>query len=334
MNSICGDNQKCKNSGPDGALEQDSKNLDTFSQAVPASVDLRSKLVGDVMIGSAVTFCVAPFLTVVDKAIVQSVAGSHTLMQSGRESLYGILRNPSNYFKSPTFLLMWGVYAATYSTANSLKTLSEHHEYKTRTSNRTDTISGVDKGKVGVFIGTTAVNSSSALLKDRAYAKMFGTNYANAVMPRMTYAFWVARDFSVIGSSFILPDLVSMHVANALDIDEKAAKSMSQLVLPVATQLIAGPLHYVGLDLYNRDLSTKSWPESIMDRSRSLYRGIAPVVVARVARIAPGYGIGGVLNTNLRDSWRDYLVTRYNSGATGFPEILPALFQKKRGLSL
>ncbi len=299
--------------------------------SVPSSVDLTSKLVGDVAIASGVTFLVAPFLTVVDKAIVQSAAGSRTLVQSGIESMQGIFRNPANYLKSPTFLLMWGVYAATYSTANSLKTISEHQEYKKSREEANPGSTSRDMGKLGVFLGTTFVNSSAALLKDQAYAKMFGTNSTNIAIPKLSYACWIARDFSVIGSSFILPDLVSGYVATQCNIDEKSAKSISQIALPVATQFIAGPLHYVGLDLYNRDLSAKSLTEAFIDRSVSLYRGIVPVIAARIARIAPGYGIGGVLNTNLRDGWRDYLVEKEERGLFrwGDLEFLGTKFPKK-----
>lgn len=299
---------------------------------VPASVDLTKKLIGDIAIASGVTFVVAPFLTVVDKAIVQSAAGSRTLVQSGIESLQGIFRNPTNYFKSPTFLLMWGVYAATYSTANSLKTISEHQEYKNSRRDHKMSNASPEIGKMGVFLGTTFVNSSAALLKDQAYARMFGTNATNTVIPKLTYACWIMRDFSVIGSSFILPDLVSGYVANHFNIDEKSARSMSQLALPVATQFVAGPLHYMGLDLYNRDLSTKSWTEAAVDRSLSMSRGILPVIAARIARIAPGYGIGGVLNTNLRDGWREYLVEEEEQGSSviGYLESIGTLFTKRR----
>jgi len=300
---------------------------------LPGEINLPSKIAGDILIGSAVTFFVAPFLTVVDKAIVESAAGSRTLIESGVESLRGILRNPMQYVKSPTFLMMWGVYAATYSTANSLKTISEHQDFhKSNAVVEANGSTGVPVvGKMGVFLGTTFVNSSSALLKDQAYAKMFGT-HSNTAVPKLSYAFWIARDFSVIGSSFILPDLVSGHVARMFDVDEKSAKSMSQLALPVVAQFIAGPLHYIGLDLYNRDLRGKSWADACLDRSVSLYRGIAPVIAARIARIAPGYGIGGVLNTNLRDQWRENLIKQHEQGSFMMSDLnsIGTLFQKKK----
>lgn len=276
-----------------------------------SSVPLGEKLLGDVLVGASVTFAVAPFLTVVDKAIVQSAAGSHTLLKSGFQSITGMLRNPVQYFKSPTFLLMWSVYAATYSTANSLKTLTEHQEYKeacNRNPNQ-NTRQSAGFGKVGIFLGTATVNSGTSLLKDRAYARMFGTSVQSSI-PKMSYVLWMARDLSVVGSSFILPDIVSPKIVETYGMDQKVAQSVCQISLPIATQFVAGPLHFMGLDLYNRNLDGKSWREAIVDRSKALYRGFAAITTARVARIAPGYGIGGVLNTRYRDSWRDHLIQR------------------------
>jgi hypothetical protein len=306
---------------------RDSKMSDGEHQLSPAAVNLTSKLLGDVGIAAGVTFGIAPFLAIVDKAIVESANGSKTLVRSGMDSIRGIVQNPVHYFKSPTFLLMWGVYAATYSAANSLKTATEHYEYKRSASPRRASPTPTDVSKVTVFLGTTLVNSSSALLKDQAYAKMFGSNSTALSVPRLSYACWIARDFAVIGSSFILPDLVSGYVARTWEIDERSAKSASQIALPVLTQFIAGPLHHLGLDLYNRNLSEKSWTDAAIDRSKSLYRGFVPVVVARIARIIPGYSIGGVLNTNLRDGWREHLVERSTqklSPLRGDHTILPS----------
>jgi hypothetical protein len=89
---------------------------------------------------------------------------------------------------------------------------------------------------------------------------------------------------------------------------------VAQLVTPVAAQLIAGPLHYVGLDCYNRPLTKQggygSLASQLTERARFLYRGVGTVVGARMARILPGYGIGGVWNTRLRSEWREALIQR------------------------
>jgi hypothetical protein len=286
----------------------------------PASVSLSLKLIGDVAVAFAVTFAVSPFLTVVDKAIVETANGTKNILTSARNSVGTMIQNPLQYIKSPTFLLMWGVYSATYSAANSFKTLEEHQSHSATTKNKQS--SGTIH--LGTFLGTTFVNSSASILKDRAYARMFSNAALSSAtstpfksFTKTTYAMWIMRDLSVVGSSFLLPDLVSKHLVESYGIDASTAQSLCQLTLPVVAQLVAGPFHFLGLDFYNRQFHTLSAPMSFTqkatDRIRALYHGIGPVVAARIARIAPGYGIGGVWNTKLRAAWRENLVQRHIS---------------------
>jgi len=278
--------------------------------------NLGEKLAGDVAIAAAVTAAAAPFLTVIDKALVQYSAGSHSLNSSIRSSVQAMVQHPVHYLKSPTFLWMWATYASTYAVANSLRTVTEHAEYRqaktvAAAAAKTKKQGGSSQAStMAVFAGTTAMNASASMLKDRAYARMFGNaGQAAAAVPVASYAFWLARDFTTIGSSFILP----AHVAAALqwhcDMAEPDAVKVAQLATPVAAQLVAGPLHYVGLDCYNRPSAGQS-VVTVADRARFLYQGFAPVVAARMVRILPGYGIAGVYNTKFRSEWRDYLIQR------------------------
>jgi len=274
---------------------------------------LGSKLAGDVMVAIAVTFGVSPFLTVVDKAIVESTAGTNSVISSAANSLKSMARNPIGYVKSPTFLLMWAVYSATYTTANTFKTLEEHSSYnRDRTASDKNTKNNAGMFKVGAFLGTTVVNSSASMLKDRAYARMFSGANTSTSIPRTTYALWLMRDLTVIGSSFLLPDLVSAKMVEQSngEIDRERARSICQIGLPVMAQFVAGPFQYLGLDIYNRNLKGLSTTQAIADRAKKMSRGIAPVIGARIARIIPGYSIGGVANTKLRNAWREKLLER------------------------
>jgi hypothetical protein len=279
--------------------EDTEKNL-LPSQDFVASASLPAKLIGDVAVAIAVTFGVSPFLAVVDKAIVESANGSKPILTSARDTFSTMIRHPVQYIKSPTFLLMWAVYGATYSTANVFKTLDEHQSHSRA---RHSTSNSFHLGKVGTFLGTTMVNSGASMLKDRAYARMFSsaaTSTASKSFPKTTYAMWMMRDLSVIGSSFILPDIVSKHLVQEYNMESSKAQSICQLALPVAAQFIAGPFHFLGLDFFNRQHAV-----STFDRARALHNALGPVVAARIARIAPGYGIGGVWNTKLRTAWRE-----------------------------
>lgn len=284
-----------------------------FRNRSSASSNLAEKLVGDVAIGTFVTFSIVPFLTVVDKAIVQSAARSHTMMASAAESLKSMARNPAAYVRSPLFLLMWATYASTYSTANGLKTLTEHYESHRSDSSSESSKSATEFGtqsKFAVFLGTSVVNSAASLMKDRAYARMFGTSGAAASVPMVTLGLWATRDFLVVGSSFVLPDILGKHLQEEYNMKKSEAQTLSQLTLPVAAQFLAGPIQLLGLDFYNRPLANMSTGEVIVERARFLAKGFSSIVMARIVRIAPGYGIGGILNTQFRDAWRDRLLQK------------------------
>ena len=276
---------------------------------------LSEKLLGDVLVAFGVTLGVAPFISVVDKAIVQRANGSHSIISSAVASVQSMARNPIAYVKSPMFLMMWGVYGVTYSTANSLKTIVEHqeHDRKTRESRQgisQDSSSSSNAGKMAVFTGTTIVNSAVSLLKDKAYAKMFGTSGAASTVPMVTYGLWMTRDLMVVGSSFILPEVVGKKLQDEYNLNKDDALQISQLTVPIATQLFAAPVQLLGLDFYNRPLSSMGYAEAAVERTRFLANGFWSVVGARVARIFPAYSIGGVFNTKLRDQWRDHLIQK------------------------
>jgi hypothetical protein len=209
--------------------------------------------------------------------------------------------------------MMWGVYGATYTTANCLKTIVEHHEYYRKTDEESRHKQSTDTnayGKMGVFLGTTLVNSGTSLFKDKTYAKMFGTAGAASSMPLITYGLWATRDLLVVGSSFILPDLVAHKLQEHTHLNKTDALKLSQLTVPIATQFLAGPIQLLGLDFYNRPLQGMGYAQAALERSRFLAGGFWPVVAARVARIAPAYSIGGVYNTKFRDMWRDHLIQK------------------------
>eukprot|EP00814_Leptocylindrus_danicus_P014054 CAMPEP_0116045522 /NCGR_PEP_ID=MMETSP0321-20121206/27666_1 /TAXON_ID=163516 /ORGANISM="Leptocylindrus danicus var. danicus, Strain B650" /LENGTH=373 /DNA_ID=CAMNT_0003526867 /DNA_START=11 /DNA_END=1132 /DNA_ORIENTATION=+ len=276
----------------------------TRTAEIPESVNqvlLGEKIVGDVLVACGVTLGVAPFMTVVDKAIVQRAAGTHSILSSAGQSLQGMLRNPAAYVKSPMFLMMWGVYAATYTTANCIKTVCEHES---------NSVSSKDQAKAGLFVGTTAVNSGTTLLKDRAYATMFGTSGAAVKVPMVTYGLWGMRDCMVIGSSFVLPDLVGSALHERNNMEKAQADRIAQFFCPVATQFLAGPVQLLGLDFYNRPLHDLSTYEATLERLRLLKTNFMSIVGARIARIAPAYGIGGIGNTYFRDSWRAMILSR------------------------
>ena len=172
-------------------------------------------------------------------------------------------------------------------------------------------------GTFGVFALTTSVNSASTMYKDRFYASYFGTAKQAMKMPLITYGLWGLRDCMVIGSSFILPAHMCDVLQRNTSLDRVTALQISQLACPILTQVVAGPTQLLGLDFYNRPLTDLSYRAAILERMRFQYSNFTSIVGARIARIAPAYGIGGVCNTYFRDKWRNSVAERDSRGIMG-----------------
>lgn len=78
------------------------------------------------------------------------------------------------------------------------------------------------------------------------------------------------------------------------------AASVAQFVTPAAVQLVSTPLHLLGLDLYNRPgvgmLSADG-------RATRVVRDWAKSAAARMCRIVPAFGVGGVVNMKVRKNF-------------------------------
>ena len=114
---------------------------------------------------------------------------------------------------------------------------------------------------------------------------------------------WMMRDGMVIGSSFVLPAHVTPLVQDMTGWSQATSSTVSQLLTPVAAQLVAGPLHLWGLTLYNA-----SAEHSLSQKLAAWQSGLVSVTGARMLRILPGYGVAGVVNQRGRAWWKQHLL--------------------------
>ena len=71
-------------------------------------------------------------------------------------------------------------------------------------------------------------------------------------------------------------------------------------------QLLSTPLHLHGLDLYNRNTAL-----SVNEKIAFVKREYLKTSLARMARILPAFGIGGVLNKKVRKEGIYLLNSKY-----------------------
>ena len=225
-------------------------------------------------VGTVAALSVAPVISIVDKAIVSNASGLERLMPSIINSVKVLVKNPITFLRSPSFLLIWGVYSGTYMVANVIKATCERRA--------TDPV-------LPTLMGSSSANVSLSVLKDKAFARLFGPPGGQPMpLPKASLALFAVRDSMTIFASFTLPDVVQKRTG--------MSATMAQLIAPCAMQFMSAPLHLLGLDLFNR----QGVEVGAAQRTRFVAKEYVSTALARCARILPAFGIGGVLNKSLR----------------------------------
>lgn len=232
---------------------------------------------------------------------MENASGRNTLGDSIKNSIRTLLAKPHSFLLSRPAALIFCLYGGTYLTANITDTI-----YST-VGNRPATTVTAGTAK---FAASSAANIGICVYKDQVFVRLYGPP---GVVPRpvqpASYALFAIRDCITIFSSFNLPPIVGPLLDQRLT--EQTRRSISgmtvaQFAIPAAVQTFSTPLHLLGLDLYNRPSGAVSIPWR--DRWDAVRRNWAVSVAARVARIVPAYGCGGVINTKLRRNLMERLV--------------------------
>lgn len=220
---------------------------------------------------------------------MQNASGQETLKNSLRISITNFLLRPHNLVFSKPFALICMLYGGTYLTANIVDTVTSTVKNKPATH----VTSGTSK-----FVASSTANVGLCLFKDQAFARMFGPGGAPRPVPLPSYVLFTLRDCLTIFASFNVPPLLGPVISR--NISKEIEKSLSgqtiaQFVAPATVQLFSTPLHLLGLDLYNRT-GNVSW----RDRWHIIKKNWGISAAARICRIVPAFGVGGVVNSKVR----------------------------------
>lgn len=227
---------------------------------------------------------------------MENASGRESLGASLRSSFRQLLFRPQAVLFSKPFALIFMLYGGTYLTANALDTtMSTVHDHPP-----TDVTSGTGK-----FFASSAANIGLCIYKDNVFVRLFGPPGAlPRSVPFTSLALFAVRDCMTIFASFNVPPLLGPVLTRRLgDEVQKFAtgQTLAQFAAPAAVQLLSTPVHLLGLDMYNRPAAAAggrgpNWSER-WDIVRKNW-GIS--VVARVCRIVPAFGVGGVVNVKVR----------------------------------
>jgi hypothetical protein len=211
---------------------------------------------------------------------MENASGARNLTTALKSLCFSSLRNPFSFVAKREFRLVFGLYTATYLSANAADTLSEHAEIDSTTPK---------------FVSTTATNMSFCIYKDRAFAQMFGV-ITPSNFPLVSIGLFAIRDCLTIAASFNAPNIVADKLKKNDFMESENAMRTAQLLCPAVVQLVSCPLHLLALDFYNNKGA------SIKSHAKFVQREYIKSTLARIGRIAPAFGIGGIGNRSVRNT--------------------------------
>lgn len=220
---------------------------------------------------------------------MENASGRRTLSASLKSSLRTLLLRPHTLILSKPFALIFALYGGTYLTANALDTATS----TVRALPPTHVTSGTAK-----FAASSAANIGLCIYKDQVFVRLFGPP---GVSPRPvtlpSYLLFAARDCLTIFASFNVPPLLGPVLSSRLSAEAQrhvSGQTLAQFAAPAAVQLASTPVHLWGLDIYNRP--GVGWRE----RWAVVRKNWAVSTAARICRIVPAFGVGGVVNVKVR----------------------------------
>ncbi|CEJ59738.1 hypothetical protein PMG11_08350 [Penicillium brasilianum] len=265
------------------------------------NTSLPRRLAGDVGAAAVSATLITPIITVIDRALVEKSSFNQPIIRGLRNHTLVALRNPARFVFQVPFGLIWTLYTATYAVANGTDTIGTE-------------LKAPATGMI-TFLSTTIVNVPLGVWKDIRFAKIFGTQKGpdsvetvrksvvqNKGIARAATAMFLARDSITIFGSFTLAPRLAAVIPDDLTSHPHAKPVITQLTVPVLTQLVATPLHLFALDLYIRQHHVP-----LSDRIVQSQRHLGSTTVFRCIRIIPAFGFGCLANMELRSMFHGKL---------------------------
>jgi hypothetical protein len=249
---------------------------------------LPQRVAADSVSAICTSVLVAPLITIIDKSIIQKTHQPLTLQAIILDNVTTACRSPLKFLRSTPYLLIQALYFSTYFAANITDTITSTVKNKPITT--------VTPG-TAKFLATSTVNLSGCLYKDARFTKFFGAGGGKGavkkVVPKTSFALFALRDSMTMFASFNVPPLLAPVIGSL---------NAAQMLAPASMQLLSTPLHLLGLDLYNRPKGPVGAASGVTIRDRWIIikRDWLGASFARMGRIVPAYGIGGVVNSRVR----------------------------------
>lgn len=241
---------------------------------------LGTTLCSDVVAAALAALIAAPLVAIIDQATNLNAAGRQKLWPAMGEKLVDMVRSPMDFLGSPAFQWLFFVYGITYASANAAGTISNALNVNPA---------------LPVLIASTLFNMWFSILKDAAFARLYGKQDSKdkaMVIPMASYVAWFFRDIITMAFVFTIPSLLAGTLPDL----------WCRLSAPIIAQYFTTPLHLLALAMFNLPTA------SIGVKLASVRSAFVPTVLARQLRILPAFSVAGVANQKARKVILDFLI--------------------------
>jgi hypothetical protein len=230
------------------------------------------------------SFLVSPLVSIIDKAIVQEIAGVGQLMRTMGAASKEMVLKPKTFFNGLSFRLTFLVYFGTYAVANLSEAALDYYKIKEERTRKTWKVSMASTANVGLLAW-----------RDSVFARAFSGGKPPAKTPMRTVGLFAARDTATMFATFYLAPKASEYLMLEHDVHKDVAEITTSLSIPVVSQFITAPIHIHAIDYFNRPDASSA------DRMSQIRKELGKVCFARGLRILPAFGIGSYSNNKFRE---------------------------------
>ena len=238
-------------------------------------------------IGCAFTasFLVSPLVSIIDKAIVQEIAGISQLMRTMGEATKEMIMKPKVFLNGLSFRLTFIVYFGTYAVANIAEAALDFSKVRAEETRKLYKVSAASAANIGLLAW-----------RDSVFAREFsGPGTVKRATPAGTIAGFAVRDCATMAATFYFAPKATEYLVIEQDVNRHVAEIGCSLSIPVLSQFLTAPIHIGALDLYNRPDASST------ERMAQIKKEFGKVCFARGLRILPAFGIGSFSNNKLRE---------------------------------
>ncbi|KAJ3017509.1 UNVERIFIED_CONTAM: hypothetical protein HDU68_011610 [Siphonaria sp. JEL0065] len=250
---------------------------------------LYGTIAADIVAAACTAGCTSPVVAVIDRSIIANFSGKQTLIKGLGEGFYTLVTKPWTHMRQPSVLAVFAVYSLTYAATNVTDTVSKKLRYDP---------------SIPKFVVSSVTNTGLTIWKDSLLTRWFGQGTPRPVTLK-SFSCFGFRDSLTMAAAFTFPPMLSSYLQGpGVGWGKERADIACQLFMPCAFQFVTTPVHLLGLDFYNRPNGKEAG--GAMGRARAIGKEYLPSTFARMGRILPAFGFGGVINKKVRTSATEF----------------------------